>query len=89
VAAAAALAAARLALLYLAVYLRLEAWRVSSRVRFRVKLAGLPRGLAGELAREYDEAVSGLAVPGPLEAARWVLGGRPRVRLRGGGGFAG
>lgn len=76
---------ARLVGLYLTLYLKVKAWRASSKLKFRVKARILPRSLARELAREYDEAVSQLGIPGPVELARLAFG-RPRGYGRGSGG---
>ena len=70
---------ARLAGLYLSLYLKLKVWRASNKLKFRVKVRSLPRSLARDLAREYDEALSQLGIPGPVELARLAFG-RPRGR---------
>ena len=66
----AAVIVARLIGLYFTLYLKLKVWRVYSKLKFRVKVRRLPRGLARDLAREYDEAVSQLGIPGPIKLAR-------------------
>lgn len=64
---------------YARLSLKLAAWRAVNRVKFRLKLRGLPAGLARELAGEYDRALSSLGIPGPLQAARLALR-RPGAR---------
>ncbi|MCE4611924.1 MAG: hypothetical protein F7B17_08140 [Desulfurococcales archaeon] len=78
--------AARFIALYLRLYFALKSWRISSRLRFRVKVRSLPQGLAEDLIREYDGALSKLGLPSPLGAGRLASRRSWRRVFKGGGG---
>lgn len=79
--------ALRLLYLYAASSLRLALWKRVNKLRFRLHTRSLPKPLAVDLAREYDEAISRLRVPKPsvtrIEDPTGTLALPPPSQLRG------
>ncbi|GBF09517.1 hypothetical protein apy_12420 [Aeropyrum pernix] len=66
----------RLGLMYLRLRMRLGLWKTMSKIQFKRRTRSLPKGLARELAAEYERYIDDITLPSLA-----VLAGRPHLKL--------